>query len=75
MCLRASADLPGNRKAALLSGFLVLSTFQAGEAREKRVKPGRDDKVLAGWNGLMIQGLAFASRVFDRPDWAEAASG
>ena len=41
------------------------------EAREKRVKPGRDDKMLAGWNGLMIRGLAFASRVFERPEWAQ----
>jgi uncharacterized protein YyaL (SSP411 family) len=45
------------------------------ELREKRVKPGRDDKLLAGWNGLMIRGLAFASRVFGRPEWARLASG
>ena len=38
--------------------------------RAKRMAPQRDDKVLAGWNGLMIRGLAFASRVFARPDWA-----
>jgi len=43
--------------------------------RSKRVPPGRDDKVLAGWNGLMIRGLAFASRVFERPEWAERAAG
>jgi hypothetical protein len=43
------------------------------EAREKRVKPGRDDKILAGWNGLMIRGLAFAGRVFERADWVELA--
>ncbi len=43
-------------------------------AREKRVKPGRDEKILAGWNGLAIRGLALAARVFERPDWAEAAS-
>jgi uncharacterized protein YyaL (SSP411 family) len=42
--------------------------------RSKRIPPGRDDKILAGWNGLMIRGLAFASRVFDRPEWAERAS-
>src|SRR5678815_2138787 len=42
--------------------------------RSKRIPPGRDDKVLAGWNGLMIRGLAFASRVFERPDWAERAA-
>jgi uncharacterized protein YyaL (SSP411 family) len=45
------------------------------ELREERVKPGRDDKLLAGWNGLMIRGLAFASRVFDRPEWARLAAG
>ncbi|RKH57043.1 thioredoxin domain-containing protein [Corallococcus llansteffanensis] len=44
------------------------------DAREQRVKPGRDDKILAGWNGLMIRGLALASRVFDRPDWAKLAA-
>ena len=42
--------------------------------RSKRVQPGRDDKVLAGWNGLMIRGLAFAARAFQRPEWAERAA-
>ena len=42
--------------------------------RSKRIAPGRDDKVLAGWNGLMIRGLAFAARVFERPDWADRAA-
>ncbi|MFL5320658.1 MAG: thioredoxin domain-containing protein, partial [Myxococcaceae bacterium] len=42
--------------------------------RDKRVHPGLDDKVLTGWNGLMIRGLAFAARVFDRPDWAQLAA-
>ncbi|GMU59709.1 MAG: hypothetical protein AMXMBFR34_14720 [Myxococcaceae bacterium] len=44
------------------------------EVRSARVPPGRDDKVLAGWSGLMIRGLAFASRVFGRRDWAERAT-
>jgi hypothetical protein len=44
------------------------------EVRSRRTPPGRDDKVLAGWNGLMIRGLAFASRVFQRPKWAEQAT-
>jgi hypothetical protein len=43
------------------------------EARERRVKPGRDDKILAGWNGLMMRGLALAGRVFGRADWVELA--
>jgi uncharacterized protein YyaL (SSP411 family) len=36
------------------------------EVRAKRVWPGLDDKVLAGWNGLMLRGLAEAARVFGR---------
>jgi uncharacterized protein YyaL (SSP411 family) len=47
------------------------------EARAtRRVRPGRDDKVLADWNGLAIAALARAAGVFGRPDWlarAEAA--
>jgi uncharacterized protein YyaL (SSP411 family) len=43
------------------------------DAREKRVRPGRDDKVLVDWNGLMIASLANAGAVFTRPDWIDAA--
>jgi uncharacterized protein YyaL (SSP411 family) len=42
-------------------------------ARAKRVPPGRDDKVLADWNGLAIAALARAAAVFGRPDWLDAA--
>ncbi|KAF0103344.1 MAG: thioredoxin domain-containing protein [bacterium] len=42
-------------------------------ARETRVRPGRDDKVLTAWNALMIRGLAHAARRFDRPDWLAMA--
>ncbi|MEJ9151369.1 thioredoxin domain-containing protein [Bacillus smithii] len=37
------------------------------QAREKRVKPHVDDKVLTSWNGLMIAALAKAGSVFDDP--------
>jgi uncharacterized protein YyaL (SSP411 family) len=43
------------------------------EARRLRVPPLRDDKVLADWNGLMIEALARAAVAFDRPDWLAAA--
>ncbi len=35
------------------------------EARERRVRPGLDDKVLAGWNGLMLRGVAESARAFE----------
>jgi uncharacterized protein len=38
-------------------------------ARASRVRPGRDDKVLADWNGLAVSGLARAATVFERPEW------
>ena len=42
-------------------------------ARELRVRPGRDDKILTSWNALMIEGLARASVAFGRPAWLGAA--
>jgi uncharacterized protein YyaL (SSP411 family) len=42
-------------------------------ARELRVRPGRDDKILGSWNGLMIAGMAKAARVFGRDDWLRSA--
>jgi len=42
-------------------------------AREQRIRPGRDDKVLTAWNGLMIRGLAVAARCLGRDDLAQAA--
>jgi hypothetical protein len=42
-------------------------------AREQRIHPGRDEKILVSWNALMIQGMAHAGRVFDRPQWIASA--
>ncbi len=44
------------------------------QARADRVRPGRDHKVLADWNGLAIAALAVAARVFARPEWLNAAT-
>jgi len=42
-------------------------------AREKRIRPGRDDKLLTSWNALTIEGLAHAARVFDQAGWLASA--
>ena len=41
--------------------------------RNRRVWPGRDEKILTSWNGLAIGGLAAASRTLERCEYAEAA--
>ncbi|HET9599848.1 MAG TPA: thioredoxin domain-containing protein, partial [Anaeromyxobacteraceae bacterium] len=43
------------------------------EARERRIRPLRDEKVLAAWNGLMISALAVAGRALPEPLYVEAA--
>lgn len=42
-------------------------------AREKRVHPFRDEKILTSWNGLMIAALSYAGRVTDNREYNEAA--
>ena len=56
----------------------LLRTVESGKnelllAREQRVHPMRDDKVLSSWNGLMLRAFAEAAQVFGRPDYLEAA--
>jgi len=42
-------------------------------SRSGRIRPHRDEKVLAGWNGLMLRAVADAARVLDRADLAQTA--
>ncbi|HSZ09846.1 MAG TPA: thioredoxin domain-containing protein [Steroidobacteraceae bacterium] len=65
--------------ALKLSPELVESRIDAArakllKARDLRIWPARDEKILTAWNALMIKGLAIAARVLKRPDLAEAAS-
>jgi Highly conserved protein containing a thioredoxin domain len=41
--------------------------------REQRVRPGRDDKTLAAWNGLMLTAFAEAANILGRDDYREIA--
>src|SRR6266516_4187476 len=43
------------------------------DARARRVWPGRDEKILASWNGLMLRGVATGARAFGRDDFARLA--
>ncbi|MCA1564928.1 MAG: thioredoxin domain-containing protein [Acidobacteria bacterium] len=42
-------------------------------AREKRIKPGRDEKAIAAWNGMMLTSFAEASSVLERADYRRVA--
>ncbi|MBN2312407.1 MAG: thioredoxin domain-containing protein [Sedimentisphaerales bacterium] len=43
------------------------------QARSKRNRPHRDDKVITSWNGLMISSLAYGGMVLDEPKYTQAA--
>jgi uncharacterized protein YyaL (SSP411 family) len=42
-------------------------------AREERIKPGRDEKVLTAWNGLMLASFAEAAAILERQDYLDVA--
>lgn len=43
------------------------------DARAQRIRPERDDKVVAAWNGLAISALADAGAIFEKQEWIAAA--
>ncbi len=56
-----------------VAGRIESARAKLFEARQSRVRPGLDDKILTGWNALMIRGMARAGRLLERPDWIESA--
>ncbi len=55
-----------------LSAGLEASRAALRAARAKRVRPGRDDKVLLGWNAMMVDALARAGAALGQPRYTEA---
>ncbi|HEY0528679.1 MAG TPA: thioredoxin domain-containing protein [Gemmatimonadaceae bacterium] len=56
-----------------LQKLLDRSRKELYDLRAQRVWPGRDEKILASWNGLMLRGVATAARALARADFAELA--
>jgi hypothetical protein len=56
-----------------LTEVLARSRAKLFAAREQRIKPARDEKILTAWNGLMLAALAEAGRVLERPDYVAVA--
>lgn len=56
-----------------LATIFALQRQELWKARERRVHPFKDDKILSSWNGLMIFTLAEAGAAFGRDDYLKAA--
>jgi uncharacterized protein YyaL (SSP411 family) len=72
LTLEQDAKMLG-RSADELRAELETAKKALYEVRSRRIWPGRDEKLLAAWNGLMIAAFAQAASVLDRPDYAAAA--
>jgi len=62
LTLEAAESLLDSARAKLLA------------VRNRRVWPGRDEKILTSWNGLAVAGLAAAARTLDRADYVDSAA-
>ncbi|MCS6843306.1 MAG: thioredoxin domain-containing protein [Caldilineales bacterium] len=65
---RRAGVSPERMRAALERGRPILFA-----ARERRIKPGRDDKALAEWNGLALRAFAYAAAALRRDDYRQIA--
>jgi uncharacterized protein len=72
---RSEEDIAGELQLDVAEVDARLNRARAAllEVRNRRVWPGRDDKVLTAWNGLTISGMAVAARALGRVDLADAA--
>jgi hypothetical protein len=54
--------------------FAAQDADEAYYTGRKTARPGRDEKIIADWNGLMIAALAYGANVLDEPSYAKAAA-
>ncbi len=57
-----------------LAGAVSSAKAKLMEARERRIHPGRDDKALTAWNGMMLRSFAEAASILERDDYRQAAT-
>jgi uncharacterized protein YyaL (SSP411 family) len=63
---RENIDSPSKEKLQQQKDILF-------RARQKRIRPGLDDKILMSWNALMLNGLTDAYKAFNEPGFLELA--
>ncbi|MEZ4653882.1 MAG: hypothetical protein R3E12_09925 [Candidatus Eisenbacteria bacterium] len=61
-------------RAPEIEATLARARAKLFAARSRRVRPGRDEKILTAWNGFMISALARAGRALAEADYREAAT-
>lgn len=76
---KTGANIPhlseGNSRAGAETLQIIESARQKlYNARSKRIRPHKDDKILTDWNGLTIAALAKAAQAFDEPLYADSAA-
>jgi len=57
-----------------IADAIARARSQLFDCREQRVHPGRDEKILTSWNGLMIRGMAVAGRRLHQPAFIDSAT-
>lgn len=62
-----------NLSPRILEETLATAKQKLFAAREERIRPGRDDKILTSWNGLMIKGMAAAGQALAEPAFIASA--
>ncbi len=62
-----------NREPHELAAELAASRGKLFAAREQRIRPGRDDKIIVAWNGLMIDAMARAGAALNEPEYVLTA--